>query len=477
MRRSPLSPTARLTSALLATVLLGACASVAPATVDSRAIAPTAIPAHGVTGVSDAHLTPEFWVSRLRAPDAPILDRAQIDALNARLFAMEPSMHDLAALPATIDGGQVRQWLDALSSRPTTPRYGMDGNLLADATLDAMQRDLARDRIPANQPTRYALVTRRADMRAFPGELRAFSRAGDHDIDRFQETTLFPGDPVVPLHASRDGRWLFVLAERYPAWVEADAIAVGTREQVLGYGRRTPYRIITGGKVRTVYTPEAPAVSEVQLEMGNRYPLANLPPDVPVNGQHPYTAWTLELPVRSGDGALAFSPALLPKIADSREDYLPLTRANLVRQSFKFLGERYGWGHDYNGRDCSGFVSEIYRSMGVQLPRNTSRQSVTQAFERTAFTAESTAAQREAAMAALDVGDMIFIPGHVMMVIGRIGNEPYVIHDTNGGSVLDADGNLRALRLNGVSVNPLRSLRFNAQDSYIDRITNIVHIR
>jgi len=51
---------------------------------------------------------------------------------------------------------------------------------------------------------------------------------------------------------------------------------------------------------------------------------------------------------------------------------LPFTRANLLRQAFRFLGERYGWGHDYQGRDCSGFVSEVYRSMGVQLPRNTS---------------------------------------------------------------------------------------------------------
>ena len=44
-----------------------------------------------------------------------------------------------------------------------------------------------------------------------------------------------------------------------------------------------------------------------------------------------------------------------------------------------FLGERYGWGHRYNGRDCSGFVSEVYQSMGVQLPRNTSDQSVSPA--------------------------------------------------------------------------------------------------
>src|SRR5690606_11860390 len=107
-----------------------------------------------------------------------------------------------------------------------------------------------------------------------------------------------------------------------------------------------------------------------------RVPLADEPPDQADNGQHPYTSWILELPMRGDDGRLAFAPALLQKKEGSAADYLPLTRANLIRQAFRFLGERYGWGHSYNGRACSGFVSEIYRSMGVQIPRNTSAQSV-----------------------------------------------------------------------------------------------------
>ena len=166
----------------------------------------------------------------------------------------------------------------------------------------------------------------------------------------------------------------------------------------------------------------------------------------------------------------------LQKQEESAADYLPLTRANLIRQAFKFLGERYGWGHAYNGRDCSGFVSEVYRSMGVQVPRNTSDQSVSPAFERTHFDESSTRAELMAAVAKLDVGDLIYIPGHVMMVAGRIGDVPYVIHDTNGGSYLDARGELRSLHLNAVSLTPLTPLRFGKDHDYIDRITNIVRV-
>jgi cell wall-associated NlpC family hydrolase len=320
------------------------------------------------------------------------------------------------------------------------------------------------------------MAVKRTALRAFPTDLRVFNRQGETDIDRFQESALFPGDPVAIAHASTDAKWLFVVSARYAAWVAADAIAEGDRATVLGYGARKPHRIVTGAKPRTVFTREEPRVSELQLDMGVRIPLANVAQDQPVNGQHPYASWILDLPVRGNDGRLGFAPALMQRNADTSADYLPLTRANLIRQAFKFLGERYGWGHAYNGRDCSGFVSEVYRSMGVELPRNTSDQSVSPAFDRVHFAANATREARMAAVDALDVGDLIYIPGHVMMFAGRIDGMPWVIHDTNGGSFLAADGTLRAMQLNGVSLTPLVPLRFGKDHDYIDRITNIVRM-
>jgi cell wall-associated NlpC family hydrolase len=320
------------------------------------------------------------------------------------------------------------------------------------------------------------MAARRAMLRTFPTTLRVFSSDDDGDIDRFQESALFPGAAVAIVHASADGKWLFVVSERYAAWVEADAIAEGARDAVLGYGAKAPYRVITDAKPRTVFTREEPRVSELQLDMGVRVPLAAPPYDKPVNGQFPYTSWVLELPVRNADGSLAFAPALLQRNQGSAGDFLPLTRGNILRQAFKFLGERYGWGHSYNGRDCSGFVSDVYHSMGVQMPRNTSDQSVSPAFQRTHFEAGDSREKRMAAVAALDVGDLIYIPGHVMMFAGRIDGEPYVIHDTSGGSFPGADGQPRSLHLNGVSLTPLLPLRFGKDHDYVDRITNIVRV-
>ncbi|WP_166207687.1 SH3 domain-containing protein [Cognatiluteimonas telluris] len=426
-----------------------------------------------VPGIREAYLTPAYWIARLHHPDAALLDRAAIARQNARLTRLDPTMHDLRTLPAQLPRAQVAEWITTLSTPPVVPMFDASGAPVAPSMLDAIVANRALDTIPEVQPIRYGLVVRRAALRGFPSAARMFSTPGDTDIDRFQESALFPGTPVAIIHQSRDRQWLFIVSLRYAAWVAREAIAEGSRQQVFDYVDRAPARWITGARVRTVFTPEAPSVSEIDVDMGVRLPLATGAADV-VNGQNAYTAWPVLLPVRADDGSLRFAAALIPKIASTSATPLPLTRRNVLRQAFRFLGERYGWGHDYGSRDCSGFVSEVYRSMGVQLPRNTGDQARSPALARLH---PATAAERQAALRSLRVGDLVYLPGHVMLVIGRIGQEPYVIHDIHRGNVRDANGALRPLHLNAVSVTPLTPLRFDDGTRFVDRVTDIVRIR
>jgi cell wall-associated NlpC family hydrolase len=439
---------------------------------------PTAVPPHHVIGVDDAQLTPEYWIARQAHPDAVILDPPAIAAQNARLLKLDPSMYDLQRLPQTLERAQVAQWIGALSERPTEAVFDVDGKQIAAATLDALVANVSIGAIAQHTRTRYGLVVRRAALRTFPTRLRVFSTRGDTDIDRFQESELFPGTPVAIVHTSRDGDWYFVVSPRYAAWMEKRFVAEGSAQQVFGYVEKTPYRVITGAVDHTVSTQEQAAVSQLQLDMGVRVPLlTDWSADQPVNGQHPYTSHVIELPLRADDGSLHFTPALLQKNADSANAYLPLTAGNVLHQAFKFLGERYGWGHSYDARDCSGFVSDVYRSMGIEMPRNTSKQAVSPALNRRLFSAADDHDARHAAALALEVGDLVYIPGHVMMVIGSIDGAPYVIHDTSGLSYRAPDGRVTRVKLNEVSVSPLLPLLFNGKQSYVDRMTSIVRMR
>jgi hypothetical protein len=432
----------------------------------------------GVIGVETAQLDPQYWIARQADADKVVLDAAMIAKQNARLHALDKSLYDLEALPASLPREQVAEWARSLSTSPKKPLFDERGQPVPATTINTIVDNANLDAIPATRDTRYGLVVHRAALRAFPTMQRVFSSPDDHDIDRFQESALFPGDPVAIAHESRDGAWWFVVSPRYAAWIEKRFVAIGAKDAVLVYGRKSPYRVVTGAEVHTVFTPEEPAVSELQLDMGVRVPvLVNWPSADAINGQHHYASHVIELPVRNEDGSLRFAPALLPRRESSSADYLPLTEANIIRQAFLFLGERYGWGHTYNGRDCSGFVSEVYRSMGVELPRNTRDQAVSPALNRIALSEKDDRAKRLALVRELQVGDLVYIPGHVMMVIGQIDGEPYVIHDTTGLSWYDRDGTEHRAKTNGVTVSPLTPLMANRTQSYVDRITNIQRIR
>jgi len=471
------SASARLLSpcALLLATLLCACTATPPREVPGESTAVVArSAAQPFPELDAAKLTPEYWIARAREPDALLLDADAIAAQNARLLALGPAVSDLAALPESLPAENVRERIRAISASPSRELFDAQGEPVPAGTITALEDALALDLVGDAVAPRWALVVERADLRAFPTTLRVFSNPDDTDIDRWQESALFPGTPVAVLHTSRDGRWSFVAGKFYSAWIETRFLAEGERTQVLGYAAREPFLIVTGAVERTVFTPEAPSLSALPLDMGVRFPLlADWPQDRPVNGQLAAYNHVVELPLRDAQGKLSFAPALVARSADVATSPLPLTRANLLRQAFKFLGERYGWGHGYGTRDCSGFVSEIFRSFGVELPRNTSDQRESRAFRRTGFDANTTREQRRRAIAQTDVGDLIHIPGHVMMVIGHERGETFVIHDTAGTMLLDAQGEAFRVPLNQVSVTPLSPLHSDAQGDYIDRMLAI----
>ncbi len=106
-------------------------------------------------GLHEAYLTPQYWAARLDNADAPILDRAQIEAQNARMRAQDSHIQDIAALPAQLDAATVRASITALSSWPTRALYNDKGQAIAPALRSAIEANLGLDAIPArwHRPT------------------------------------------------------------------------------------------------------------------------------------------------------------------------------------------------------------------------------------------------------------------------------------------------------------------------------------
>ncbi len=455
-----------IAAALMAVASSGAGASTP---LDAATSAPFAI--------AEVALSAEHWIARWPNASVVGLDAAAVSALNNRLFAQDPSLARLSSLPDAVPADAIRARIVALSTPSPRWRWFADGREVRERDRRRWQAALDLDGLDRGgaRPLAWALVTRRAALRAVPTNEAVFAERGDTDLDRMQESAFFPGTPVAVQHASADSRWRFVVGATYAAWIEDDALAMTDRATALGFAARAT-RTVLDPVARLTTTPEAPAVSALALDMGVALPeRRDAPLSQPVNGQSALASFIVEVPTRSEDGRLRIANALLPRSAASHDGPLPASRAHVMRQAFRFLGERYGWGHANDARDCSGFVAEIYRSVGITLPRNTGDQARSPALLREPLDGLDRAARR-AAVGRLAPGDLIYLPGHVVMVVGHDADGPWVIHSVHRLRTRDADGALRAWPANGVVVTPLLPLQFDETRDYLDAATVLVRV-
>jgi cell wall-associated NlpC family hydrolase len=434
--------------------------------------------ASDIEGITEPMLHPQFWKNKIQAEQGPLLSVAQIMRQNKRLFATSPYMNDLASHPKQISKQQLTQLISSVSNVPESDRYYSDGTKVSKQNYSDYLESLNLKNLAEQQPVQYAMVVKRTDMRSFPTHDAVFKTTESINLDRFQETALFPTEVVAILHQSSDAKWYFVKSYNYSAWVFHDAIAIGDRKRIFSYKNDDHFLIITGDKVHTTYNPYDKNTSEIQLEMGTKLSLLdkNKIPST-VGGQNTYANYVVNIPIRRENGELNFSIAMIPRNKDVHIGYLPFTKNNLIEQSFKFLGERYGWGHSFNARDCTGFVGEIYKSFGILMPRNTGQQANSKLGLNTRFSLATSSKEKREQVKNLEVGDLIYIPGHVMMFLGMQDGQPFIIHDVSGLSYYKKDGSYYKSALNGVSITPLLPLQLNQEVSYLDRISNLKKIK
>jgi cell wall-associated NlpC family hydrolase len=434
--------------------------------------------APGQRQIDDMHLTVDFWIERTTQLDALLADREDIARIVGDAYSEDPNLVDLAFFPDTLSGTEVSKRINAISKPYGQDLYYRDGGKVEAADYERYAQNLNLDVLSHPIDVRFGMVLRRADMRTWPTGDVVFKTQETFDLDRFQENGLFPADVVAVLHESTDGRWYFVQSYNYAAWVLKDKIVIGDRQQILRYRDAEDFLVVAGGKVRTNFNPKVEALSELQLDMGVRLPL--LDPDNTernIDGQNSQSSYPVLLPTRGEHGELELRTALIARNQDVCVGYMPYTRRNILHQSFKFLGERYGWGHSYNARDCSGLVMEVYKTFGVLLPRNSAQQRNSPVGDNRQIDASVSAEEKLKILASCDVGDLLYCPGHVMLYLGNIDDEPYVIHSLFGAGWTDEAGNFQEGVLNGASVTPLTQIYVSPQETYFEQLSGIKRIR
>ncbi len=465
----------RIIVLILSALFFNACNATEPSLADNT---PAGHWSTDVIGINEMHLSADYWLNQLENAGQPLKSHKEIADFNRTLFTTDPNMVNLALYPEQLPGTEVKQKILAISKPNRSELYNPAGETLDADTYRKYTQNLGLQTLPETVEVRFALVVNRSDMRTYPTDDRYYKTGENQNLDRFQENGLFPGDAVAVLHTSADSEWAFVQSYNYAAWVRIENIAVGDRQVIEQYRNTDRFIVITGDKVWTSFNPEIPALSELQLDMGIRIPLADRDSyGNDLYGQNPYTSHVVLLPLRNPQGRLDIKPALIARNDDVSPGFIPFTRENILRQAFKFLGERYGWGHSFNARDCTGFVMEVYKTFGILMPRNTGQQGEGAFGENTRFTEQSSREEKLRALKSMDIGDLIYVPGHVLMYIGDVDGEPYVIHDVSIFRYTDENGEYYEGTLNSVSVTPLIPLYGSRESPYIDLVYNIKRIR
>lgn len=420
-----------------------------------------------VPGLRPEMLRADHWIGTLANPDELLLPPREVEAFNRANLARCDKLADIRRFRRSLRGDEVRAWIEAVSRRPEKTLY-RDGNPVGQALLDRAVADLALGRIPARVRVRFGLTVRRTEMRAFPTPLRAFKEADDYEFDRFIETTLYPLEPLAILHESRDGRWFFAQARNYRAWIQARDVALGGNGEIFSTLDRKEFLVVTGAAVRTGFDPLEPGVSELQLDMGARVPLARRD-EIPgeISGRHPMGNHVVRLPTRDAHGNLVWKLGLIPWNADVHAGYLPYTRRNILAQAFKFLGQRYGWGGMFNARDCSSFLLDVYRTVGIHLPRNAGEQGKLSLGRFHAFPEGLPLSERIRTMERIPPVTPVYMDGHAMLYLNKAGDDFFILHDFIGLRTRER-GRTREIRTRAVFVTPLLRTYLSSGKTYLE---------
>lgn len=419
-------------------------------------------PVNRMPNVKDSMLFPEYWIQKMSAPDEIIMGAGEIEQFNRRIEQDLPdTLQELTVFPEEVS----RDWLIQRIDRafPNSPRY-IGSEQINDAYYQTLRDRLNLNQIKDSNPVSYGFTVRRTDMRAFPTADSVSDEPNDPEYDEFQNTAVLTAEPLIVLHRSQHGEWLFCQIYNCSGWVRAADVALtGNRQLWQAYQRPANFLVVTGNRIRLNVDPYSPELSELEFSMGARLPLVE-DSQIPalVANQVPTGNYVVKLPVRKNDGGLDFKLALVPVSNDVHEGYLPYTRANIIRQAFKLEGDRYGWGGMFNARDCSSLVMEVFRCFGFYLPRNTDHQA-----KCTGMTLKlegQNQATRVELLKDLQPGALLYFNGHVMLYLGQDNGSYYVINALGSyGRFTAGSTRLDRVRVHGVVVNDLNLHRVNGK--------------
>ena len=418
--------------------------------------------AQAAVSIQDNRATADYWTGRNKPGEAVFVATADLDMLNLQIRQKSANtIVDLKNYPEKVYTQWMTNKITATMKlggfdKPELPKLFKGGVALTEFSYNQAQKNCGLEVLPAVCVVRYALTVDRTNIRLLPEDAGWFESETDTHYDQLQATVIDPGEPVAVLIDSQDKEFVFVESRTYAGWVKNSALAFTDKVTWLKYVAPQNYLTVIASR-KTI--PQGKAF----YQMGGRVLLRAA--DLQKDG-----SWAVNIPTVDANGIFMEQGLNIPNDKAVVKGVLACSENNLIRQAFRFLGEGYGWGGMENNVDCSSFVQDVYRSVGIELPRDADKQEKVMA--RSVSLKNMTRDQRLEILKKSKAGSLIFLPGHVMIYLGNDDNgEPLAIHALSSYYTFE-DGKTVKHYVRKILVS---DLHFQNKDKVeiIDRITSI----
>ena len=375
-----------------------------------------------LTSTTPEQLTPDYWINRLPDPDHVFKTPGELQFFNQEIDMMLQERVDIFASGILPSGIQVRKQIqleyETVSNRKLFDIH--DVYVPKDFFTSEIKPIVQWEAVPDKFVPKWGAAVRATSVRALPTNVKMLEEKGDIEFDQLQFTLIKLWTPVAILHTSKDGRWLYVQAPYVRGWVQTRDIAIfPSRKALEDKVRGQKFLVVTGESVSVCF--DSACQKEFQRpSMGTVLPLI----------RRDDASYVVEMPIRLTDGNVLLKAYYMHHDSDVHEGFPAFTQRNIIRQAFKLLGARYGWGGMYNGRDCSGFTHDVFLSLGVDLPRDSDQQTLVGTQLGHFAPHQEEGAKAAALRTATPALTLLKMPLHMMLYLGEVDDRFYVIHST-----------------------------------------------
>lgn len=413
----------------------------------------------------DSRTQKSYWISSFSLFEKPVLNREGISKLNAALIKnKESGLVDLRHYPLNQRSSEIAKFIKTtyreFDNPDLTKIYNKD-KLLTQKELDEAIANCNTQKMTKFLSAKFAVTLNRTNLRALPVRNGWYESSMDINYDLLQITAIDPSEPVLILRESLDKNFYYVQTRYARGWVATNEVAFTDHHTFFEYVNPTNFLVVTA--------PEKVLFNEgrrLVYQMGARIPLFS-------TAQKKKSGdYTVKLPSRNHNRLIE----VLKPIKDDDSvhlGYLEYTRGNILKQALRFNGKEYGWHGQNESVDSASFVQDVYKTVGIMLPRTPSAIMLSLPKVKELDNAlDKEVRQRE--IQKLSPSTLLLMRGHVMLYLGTdIKGEPTVIHAVSSYSPLGSNGAKTYIRRVIISDMSLMNQR---DMSLMDRIHAIADI-